>query len=120
MAHYPLDGELFYLGRDVPGVIDLLMLKTERAKAVLLFSSEALAQAHLASLEPALETRMRLHRLEADDFRAKEEVCLAGLAQGAVELWFDVQADSLEPSSRQPLPRALAYIRSFKNETTCL
>jgi hypothetical protein len=41
-------------------------------------------------------------------------------ADPSIEIWFDLQADSLEPSRRQPLSQALAYIRSFKNETTCL
>lgn len=111
-----LDGPLFYLGREVRGVFDMLMVRQGNTKAVLLFSSEAQAAAHKAGRLKVL----RVFKLAADDLRAKEEFCLAALAQGARTLWLDTAPGALKPKTHRDLHRALAYVRSFKNDTACL
>ncbi len=109
-----LDHSLYYLGRNPSSsAFDFVMLH-ERHKSVLVFRDIALASAHLHNLPEEVS----VHTLE--DFRAKEEFLRAALQQGVTQLWFDVDAASLEPKYTQPLAEALFYVLSFKREVACL
>ncbi len=105
-----LEQPVFYLGREVPGVLDVAVLDDPDERVLPLFTSRQRAEAHLAALpEGAVD------EVAADDYRAKEDLLRAAAAQGATGVVFD-----LENASRVPLARALAYILSFKREVACL
>lgn len=110
-----LDGPLYFLGRSHPSVLDLALVTVPGGKAALIFSSEALARAHLSSVPEGVEV------LRAGDLRAKEEVLRAALARDAITLWFDapVQGGG-SPRAAYPLQRALEYTLSYKRQSACL
>ena len=109
-----LDNTLYYLGRNSEdAVFDFVMMQGGHNKVALLFQEVNLAEAHLAQLpEVSVQT--------LDDLRAKEEFLRAALQQGVTHVWFDTDAQSLEPQRVQPLAEALFYILSFKREAACL
>ena len=110
-----LDNTLYYLGRNAgDAVFDFVMMQAGHDKAALLFQEVSLAEAHLAQLPGEVSVQ------SLDDMRAKEEFLRAALKQGVTQLWFDTDAESLEPQRVQPLAEALFYILSFKREAACL
>lgn len=115
-AAFYLDGPLYYLGRVLPGVLEVVLLRTAEGRAALLFRSRQKAHAHL----PRLPEGTQVHTLAADDFRAKEELLRAALVRGAGELWLDADVNEREAAERYPLPRALSYVLSFKRQSACL
>ncbi len=117
MGNYYLDGALYYLGRNLSdlGAIDLLMIRSEQIKAVLVFRNEELAKEHLAKLPKEFE----LHRLKPGDMRAKEEFLRAAIKQGALELYLDADAN-LQAAAHHSTTEALSYVLSFKREIACI
>lgn len=111
-----LDGPLFYLGRTLPGVLDVTLVRTEAGPAALLFRTGDRARPHLSALPP----EVTVQRIAESDWRAKEELLLAAGARGARTLWVDADAAGLEPALRAPLAGALNYVRSFKRQSACL
>ena len=108
-----LDNTLYYLGRDTKDAVFDFVMMQGRAKVALLFQEVNLAEVHLAQLpEVSVQT--------LDDLRAKEEFLRAALQQGVTQVWFDTDAQSLEPQRVQPLAEALFYILSFRREAACL
>lgn len=108
-----LDGDIYFLGRVRPGIIDQALLPLERGKAALLFSTEVLAARHLGTLPEGVKVQ------RASDLRAKEELLRAALARGATEVWLDAPPSS-QPPERYPPQRALDYVLSFKRQSACL
>ena len=110
-----LNNTLYYLGRNLKsGAFDFVMLQAREDRGVLVFQEVALASKHLRNLPE----EVGVHALE--DYRAKEEFVRAALQQGVTQLWFDVDAESLEPIHTRPLAEALFYVLSFKREVACL
>jgi len=114
MSFY-LDEALSYLGLELPGAIDVLLVRAGETRAALLFRDPERAREHL----PKLPGRT-VHRVPADDFRAKEELLRAALHRGATEVWVDTAAEGLGPAARYPLREALLYVLSMKRQTACL
>ncbi len=110
-----LDGPLYYLDGSEPAesVIDPALLTLPGQKTALVFSHEAYAQVHLASLRGGVTVQ------QASDLRAKEELLRAALARGADTLWLDTPAVG-PAQATYPLRRALEYILSFKRQSACL
>jgi hypothetical protein len=111
VSNYFLDGDLFYLGRDTSATtFNLVLLETPLTKAVLVFTSAALAQ--------QTSRNHHLLTLPHNGPRAKEEFFRAALNAGATEVWVDT--DGLEPTLHIPIEQALDYIFSLKNQSACL
>ena len=110
-----LDNTLYYLGRSTKDAIfDFVMMQDGHDKAALLFQEVNFAETHLKLLPEEVSVQT------LDDLRAKEEFLRAALQQGVTHVWFDTDAQSLEPQRVQPLAEALFYILSFKREAACL
>ena len=110
-----LNNTLYYLERSPNrAAFNLATLQRGNDKGALVFQEVALASEHLKNLPKEVAVRT------LDDERTKEEFLRAALQRGATQLWFDVDAQSLEPRAVQPLAEALFYILSFKREAACL
>ena len=117
---YFLDQPLYFLGRshghNRPGVLDPALLRVGKERVALIFTDDALPAAHLSAL-PNLGHVVSVQC--AADYRAKEELLEAALAQGALDLWLDAAPDG-DPTMVYPLKRARDYVLSFKRKSACL
>lgn len=122
-AYLLLDGPLTALVRDRPETLTPLTASAPNAgregRSLLAFSTEAAATAHLGALPSEVATSFRAWTAEADDWRAKEELLLAGVSLGAARLDLDPDAD-LTPAAQVPVDRAIAYVTSYKRSRACL
>lgn len=112
-----LTRDLYYLGRTIPAVLDVVVLRPERGEAIApLFSDPVAAEIWLHDL-PA---EVVVQRAEADDPRGRVELLEACVAAGATRYVLDpiVRRRGLVGARR--LAPALAYLRSLRNETACL
>ncbi len=112
-----LDRPVYFLGRFHPGVLDPALLRIEGKRVALFFTAEKRARAHLSRLPKNITGTITVQC--AADYRAKEELFGAALAQGALELWLDA-APGGEPVLTYPLGKARDYILSFKRQSACL
>ncbi|MDZ7708550.1 MAG: hypothetical protein U5J97_11795 [Trueperaceae bacterium] len=88
-------------------------------RALLAFSTEAAATAHLDALPREVASSYRAWTADAGDWRAKEELLRAGASLGAQRL--DLDPDMrLQPAAQLPLERAIAYVISYKRNRACL
>lgn len=114
-----LDGTLIALVRDLPGVLAPLTVRDRAERALLIFSDDAIAAAHAARLPDGRRSEFRTYRVDAGDWRGKEELLRAAAAAGASRLDLDVDP-GLRATVALPLATALAYARSYKSGTACL
>lgn len=114
-----LDQPLYFLerdhGRNYPSVLDPALLRLGKTRVALIFTDITRAQTHLSALPSDSAVNVQC----AADYRAKEELFGAALAQGATELWLDAAPDG-EPALTYPLGRARDYVLSFKRQRACL
>jgi hypothetical protein len=109
VTDYFLDSDLFYIGREAEaGFFHMVLLETPAQKALLVFTSEALAK----KLFPSHQVLA----LPKADPRAREEFFRAALKAGASEVW----VDGLESTLRTSTQQALDYTLSLKTQTACL
>lgn len=115
MLAVDLDRPLYYLGRDLPGVLDVLTLSAaaDGGRVAPVFRERGPAQAWAGRAPTGIAPRCAA----AHDPRARVELLEAFLAAGALELWCDPGAPT---ASRGPLRPSLDYLRSLRNASACL
>ena len=114
-----LDPPLHALIRHAPDVLVPLVARQGDERSLLVFGDEAAAQAHLASLPAGEAGAWTTVRLEADDWRGKEELFRAAATVGATRLDLDPDL-TLRPRRILPLAQAVAYATSYKRARACL
>ncbi len=115
MLAVDLDRPLYYLGRDLPGVLDVLTLSATASGGRVAPVFGELERARLWAGRAPRGVAPRC--AGADDPRARVELLEAFLAAGAVELWCDPGAPTAARGALQP---SLDYLRSLRNASACL
>lgn len=111
-----LDGDWLYLGRPLPGVIDVATLVDRSEKVAPLYASNASADPFRKAAPAGLE----LLSIPAEDHRAKEEWLRAVLAQGVTTIAFDPDPLSLRPAIAFSARNGLWYVLSHMRATACI
>lgn len=108
MVH--LDGLIFYLGRP----LEPLLLKREPSLALLYTNLDAVG---------ALQTHVNAYELgvfQAENWRTKEELFKALLAQGVEVYLLDADPNRPLEAPRHAVRAGLVYVQSHKNQSACL
>lgn len=116
MLAVDLDRPLYYLGRALEGVLDVVTLEADAPGGATLapvFRDAARARAW-ARRAPS---GVRVLRAPAGDPRFRTELLAAFAAAGAHTLWLDPGAAD---AARGPLRPALDYLRSLRSASACL
>ncbi len=110
-----LERDLYYLGRAVPEVLDVLLLRRDGTAIAPVFSSHEKADPWLGVVPDGFSVL----RVGAQDPRARVELLAAFEAAGAKRLGLDPRPEDGAPRQETELGPELAYLRSLRNATAC-